>query len=61
MRFRTKALIFLAAVLISLIGFGLVASPAVDIIVVGKKAGYQMITNFLAKTDLSVYKNSPNG
>jgi hypothetical protein len=61
MKFKTKAVIFLAAVLISLIGFSLIAAPAVDVIVVGKKAGYQIISNFLAKADLSANLNSPKG
>lgn len=53
MKFRTKLAIFVAAVLISLVGFSLIAAPAADVIVIGKKAGYQIISNFLAKSDIS--------
>lgn len=50
MRFRTKVVILVAAVLITLVGFNLIASTgAADIIKVGKQAGYEMISNFLAK------------
>jgi hypothetical protein len=53
MKFKTKTVIFLAAVLISFVGFTLIASPFVDILVVGKEAGYEQISNFLAKSDVS--------
>jgi hypothetical protein len=49
MKFKTKFVIFLAAVLISFVGFSLIASPLVDVLVVGKEAGYEQISNFLAK------------
>lgn len=61
MKFRTKAVIFAAAVMISLIGFGLIAAPAVDVIVISKKAGHEIITNYLAKTDLPAKLNSSKG
>ena len=53
MKFKTKLVIFMAAVLISFVGFSLIASPVVDVIVIGKKAGYEIISNFLAKQDNS--------
>ena len=61
MKLKTKAVIFVAAVLISLIGFSLIAAPAADVIVIGKKAGYQIISNFLAKTDISAKQIAPKG
>ena len=61
MKFKTKLVIFVAAVLISFVGFSLIASPAVDVIVVGKKAGYQMISNFLANTNSSAQPSSSIG
>lgn len=61
MIFRTKLIIFMAAVLISFVGFSLIASPAVDVIVVGKKAGYQIISNFLANSDASTESGSSIG
>jgi uncharacterized membrane protein len=52
MNFKAKIAILLAAVLISLIGFNLIASsPALDIMKVGKKAGYKIIANVLAEAE----------
>lgn len=53
MKVKEKAVILLAAVLISFVGFSLIASPFVEILVVGKEAGYEQISNFLAKSDVS--------
>ncbi len=53
MKFKSKAFIFLAAILISFVGFSLIASPFIDVLVVGKEAGYEQISNFLAKSDVS--------
>ncbi|MEE8377769.1 MAG: hypothetical protein V3R45_05315 [Candidatus Aminicenantaceae bacterium] len=53
MKVKEKAVIFLAAVLISFVGFSLIASPFVEILVIGKEAGYEQISNFLAKSDVS--------
>ncbi len=52
MSFKSKIAILLAAVLITLAGFNLIASsPALDIIKVGKKAGYEIIANVLAEAE----------
>ena len=51
MKFKTKFVIFLAAAMISFVGFSLIASPVVDVLVVGKEAGYEQISNFLANSD----------
>jgi hypothetical protein len=51
MKLRERVLIFMAAVLITLVGFSLISSPAVDMVKVGKEAGYEIITNWLAKAD----------
>jgi len=61
MKLKTKAVIFLTAVLISLVSFSLIAAPAVDVIVIGKKAGYQIISNFLVKADLAAKLSSSKG
>lgn len=45
MRFREKALILLVAVVLSLAAFSLISAPAVDMVKVGKQAGYEIITN----------------
>ncbi len=49
MKLTTRITIFLAALLISLVGFNLIASTSIDIIKVGKKAGMEIIANVLAK------------
>ena len=51
MRFKEKIGIFLAAVLLSLIGFNFMAAPTVDIMKIGKQAGYEIIANYLAKAE----------
>lgn len=55
MRFREKALILLVAVFISLVAFSLISAPAVDMVKVGKQAGYEIITNWLAKADVPAH------
>jgi hypothetical protein len=53
MNFKTKIAIFLLAALITLVGFNLMASSgALDIMKVGKQAGYEIIANVLARADL---------
>ncbi len=55
MSFKAKVAIFLLATLITLVGFNLIASSsALDIMKVGKKAGYEIIANVLAKAQLPV-------
>lgn len=62
MRLRTKAAIFMMAVLLTFIGFSLIASPTIDIMKIGKEAGYEIISNYLAKAGApSHYSNSTNG
>ncbi len=52
MKFRTKVSIFLMAVLLTFVGFNLIAfSPAVDLLKLGKKAGNEIIANVLAKEE----------
>lgn len=52
MRLKTKVAIFMASVVLTLIGFNLIASSSVvDILKVGKMAGNQIISNVLAKTE----------
>jgi hypothetical protein len=53
MNLKAKIAIFLLAALITLVGFNLIASsPALDIMKVGKQAGYEIIANVLARADL---------
>ena len=50
MKIRTKAAILLIAVLLTFAGFSLIATTGADDIVrVGNEAGYEIISNFLAK------------
>jgi hypothetical protein len=54
-----KLAIFAAAVLLTFIGFNMIASsPAVEIIKVGKLAGNQIIANVLAKTELTAPRST---
>ena len=58
MKLRDKFAIFLVAVLITFVGFSLMASPSVDILKVGKKAGNEIISNMLAKEANAVASQS---
>jgi len=52
MQFKKKAIILAVAVLLTFASFNLVvSSAAVDLIKVGKEAGYEIISNFLEKAD----------
>lgn len=52
MSLKTKIVIFMAAVLLTFVGFNIIASSgAVDLIKVGKEAGYDIIANVLAKAE----------
>jgi len=56
MNFKQKVAIFLAAVMLTLVGFNLIAAPAIDILKVGKQAGYQIISNYLANADAAAHR-----
>jgi len=52
MKFRTKFAIFLMAVLLTFVGFNLIAfSPALDLLKLGKEAGNEIIANVLVKEE----------
>lgn len=52
MRLRTKFAVLLVAVLLTFVGFNLIAfSPAVDLLKLGKEAGNEIIANVLAKEE----------
>ncbi len=52
MRLRTKVSIFLTAVILTFVGFNLIAfSPAVELLKLGKKAGNEIIANVLVKEE----------
>jgi len=52
MNFKEKFGIFVLAVVLTFVGFSLVAAPAVDLVKVGKYAGNEIISNVLAKANL---------
>jgi hypothetical protein len=52
MKFKTKFAILLAAVLLSVVGFNLIAtSPALDLLKVEKTAGHEMTATDLTKSE----------
>ena len=53
MNLKTKIAIFMAAVLLTFFGFNMIASTSVDMIKVGKEAGYDFISNVAAKADMT--------
>lgn len=58
MKLRDKFAIFLVAVLITFVGFSLIASPSLDMLKVGKKAGYEIISNMLSNEANAVASRS---
>jgi hypothetical protein len=56
MRIKQKIAILLLAVLLTFVGFNLLAFPsAVELIKVGSQAGYEIIANVLAKAEAASY------
>ena len=49
MKFREKTAIFIVAVLITFVGFSLMAAPSECMLRIGKEAGNEIIANYLAK------------
>jgi len=59
MKLRTKVEILLVAVLLTFFAFNLmVPAAAVDLMKIGKKAGYEIISNVLAKADTASHQSS---
>jgi len=61
MNFKQKVAIFLAAVLLTLVGFNLIAAPTVDILKIGKQTGTQIISNCLANADAAAHRSMIKG
>ncbi|MFB0566482.1 MAG: hypothetical protein ACETWK_12505 [Candidatus Aminicenantaceae bacterium] len=62
MRFKSKIVILAFAVLLTFVGFNLIASSAaVDLVTVGNKAGYEIISNYLAKAGATSYYSATIG
>ena len=51
MRLREKIGILALALFLSFAAFSMIAAPAIDLVKVGKYAGYEIISNVLAKAD----------
>lgn len=58
MKFKAKLAILMVATLISFVGFSLIAAPAVDIVKIGKDAGYETISSVLAQKAASAQQSS---
>jgi len=59
MKLRTKTAILMMAVLLTFVGFSLIASPSIEIMKVGKEAGYEIISNYLAKAETVSHHSNP--
>jgi hypothetical protein len=51
MRLKEKIVILVASALLSLAAFSLIAGPSIDMVKMGKKAGYEMIASYLEKAE----------
>ncbi len=51
MKLKEKIVILVASALLSLAAFSLIAGPSIDMIKIGKKAGYEMIASYLEKAE----------
>jgi len=61
MKLREKLAIFVVAVLLTLVGFNLIAAPSVDILRIGKQAGYEIIANYLARVETTAQRSLIKG
>jgi hypothetical protein len=61
MKLKEKLAIFVVAVLLTLVGFNLIAAPSVDILKIGKQAGYEIIANYLAKVETAAQRSLIKG
>jgi hypothetical protein len=61
MKLKEKLAIFVVAVLLTLVGFNLIAAPSVDILRIGKQAGYEIIANYLAKVETTAQRSLIKG
>lgn len=60
MKLRDKLAIFAIACLITFVGFSLIASPSVEMLKLGKSAGNEMISNYLAEEATTAASESPS-
>jgi hypothetical protein len=58
MKLRTKIAIFMIAMMLTFIGFNLMTpSAAVELTKVGKEAGYEIISNMLARAETPTHNS----
>lgn len=60
MRLREKIGIFVLAVFLTFVAFSMIAAPAVDIMKVGKFAGYKIISNVLTQANSPLVHSAPS-
>jgi len=58
MNIKTKIVILVAALLITLVGFNAIATSAIDLLKIGKQAGEETIANYLAKVEAASHRSS---
>lgn len=56
MRFKEKLVILFIAVILSLLGFNLIASSSVCLLKIAKEAGYEEIDSYLTRCDSDAYR-----
>jgi len=56
MKFREKLLVLFIAVVVSVLGFNLIASSTVFLLKVAKEAGYETMESYLSKCDADAYR-----
>ena len=56
MKFKEKLLIFIAAVILSVLGFNLIASSSVCLLKIAKESGLESIEKYRARCDVDVYR-----
>jgi len=59
MKLRAKFATFLISIILTFIGFNMIASPLVCVVEVGKEARYEIITNYLAEADSASNHSCP--
>ncbi|MFC2165553.1 hypothetical protein ACFLT2_11230 [Acidobacteriota bacterium] len=60
MKLRDKLAIFMIACLLTFVGFSLIVSTSVDVLKLGKKAGNEIISNYLAEEATTAVTESPS-
>ncbi len=56
MKFKGKLLVLFVAVVVSLLGFNLIASSSVCLLKIAKEAGYEAIESYRVNCDADTYR-----